>query len=82
MKFKSKAKTARRCAYAACENSADKIYEDDSWRILACSQAHADIARGEIDKVPPEHHDTIFRDSKLPADCAVPQEPTADLEYM
>lgn len=82
MNFKAKATKSRRCAFAQCLNSADKIYEDEHWRIIACSQAHADIAREEIDKVPPELHDTIFRDSKLPPDCTVPQEPAADLEYM
>lgn len=85
MNFKAKATKHRRCAYAACQNQADKIYADEHWRVIACSQAHADIARGEIDKVPPEHHDTVFREGKLPAGCAVPALPSevsTGLEYL
>jgi hypothetical protein len=54
MQFKAKVNKPGRCAYAVCQNQAGKIYQDDQWRILACSQAHADIARAEIDKVPRE----------------------------
>ncbi len=61
MKFKAKAKATGRCAFAGCLNKAGKIYTDNSWRILACSQAHANIARAEIDKVPPEHHEEYFK---------------------
>lgn len=52
MKFKAKVKSPGRCAYAVCQNKAGKIYQDGEWRLLACSQAHADIARLEIAKVP------------------------------
>lgn len=61
MKFRSKATKDGRCAYAACQNSANKIYEDGSWRILACSLAHAEIARSEIDKIPPEEQRRYFK---------------------
>ena len=60
MKFKAKAKKVGICAYARCKNAAGKIYTDESWKILACSQAHADIARGEIDKIPVELHKEVF----------------------
>ena len=60
MIFKAKAKKAGICAYARCKNAAGKIYADESWKILACSQAHADIARGEIDKIPAEYHKEVF----------------------
>ncbi len=61
MNFKSKAKSGRRCAFAQCATTALKIYEDDSWRIIACSQAHADIARKEIDKVPVNKQSEYFK---------------------
>ena len=60
MKFKAKAKKPGPCAYAKCKNAASKIYADESWRVLACSQAHADIARGEIDKIPTGLHKEVF----------------------
>ena len=60
MKFKARAKSAKPCAFARCKTEANKIYQDADWRIIACSQAHADIARGEIDKVPPEYHEQYF----------------------
>ena len=61
MNFKAKAKAAGRCAFAPCANVADKIYADERFRILACSQAHADIARAEVDKVPVELHKEYFK---------------------
>ncbi len=54
MKLKAKAKEPGRCAYAVCMNQATKIFIDSEYKILACSQAHAEIAREEINKVPPE----------------------------
>ena len=60
MIFKAKAKKPGPCAYAKCKNAAGKIYADESWKILACSQAHADIARGEINKIPTELHKEVF----------------------
>ena len=60
MEFKAKAKTTKPCAYARCKNSADKIYADENWKVITCSQAHADIARGEIDKIPPEYQAEVF----------------------
>ena len=60
MKFKAKAKKPGPCAYARCKNAACKIYTDKFWRILACSLAHADIARSEIEKIPSGHHKEIF----------------------
>lgn len=82
MIFKAKALNHARCAFARCMNAADKIYEDEHWRILACSQAHADIVREEINKVPPEYHGTIFREGKLPSGCTIPVEESAGLEYL
>lgn len=61
MQFKARAKTAKPCAYARCKNKADKIYQDDKWRVIVCSQAHADIARAEIDKVPVQYHAEYFK---------------------
>lgn len=60
MKFKAKAKNSGRCAFEPCGCQASKIYVDENWRILACSQAHADLARAEIDKIPPEYHKQVF----------------------
>lgn len=61
MEFKAKAKKAARCAYAPCATPAQKIYEDEKWRVLACSEAHANLARNEIDKVPLELQGEYFK---------------------
>lgn len=61
MEFRARAKSMMPCAFARCKNKADKIYQDANWRVVACSQAHADIARSEIDKVPPEYQEEYFK---------------------
>lgn len=60
MQFQARAKNPGRCAFAECANTANKIYVDAKFRLLACSQAHADIARNEINKIPVEYHKKYF----------------------
>lgn len=54
MKYRAKAKTYKPCAFASCAVLCNRIYQDDKWRIMACSTAHAKAARAELDKVPDE----------------------------
>jgi hypothetical protein len=50
MRFVAKAKHGGACVYKKCLNRADKIYEDDDWRVLACSEAHARLVLELVEK--------------------------------
>lgn len=54
MKMIAKAKTPGRCVYAPCQCAAGKIYEDEHWRVMACSEAHAAKALEVVNRFPPE----------------------------
>jgi len=62
MQFKARAKSRKPCAFARCACMADKIYIDNKWKIMACSEAHANLARIELDKVPDEEARRIWPD--------------------
>lgn len=54
MQFRAKAKTPGRCCYVECHNAGNKIYQDENYKYLACSRAHAVIVQEIIEKNPDE----------------------------
>jgi len=62
MKFKARNKSRKPCAYSPCGCLANKVYSDDKWRVLACSEAHANLARNELDKIPDEEARKVWPD--------------------
>ncbi len=48
MKLRANAKTPGECCWSVCDKPAVRIYADDDYKYLACSQAHAEIVAVRI----------------------------------
>ena len=50
--FVARAKTKGKCAYKPCPVKADRIFEDEHWRVLACCNDHAELVLSVVNQFP------------------------------
>jgi len=51
--FRAKAKNPGKCALGGCRMAGTNIYRWGDWKLLACTQGHAQAAAKRLDTAPP-----------------------------